>query len=819
MSLAAQGDVIIVDTEGGNDLSEIAVLDSKGKLIYEAFVAEHPKNKFVRVNLKPLLDILREFQHLAEGKTIICHYAEHDRQTLQNSFRKVQLPLPRLKFACTCEMAHQTYPQSRSFSLEFLSKQLNLKVNGKYFNPAQAHTARYDAAFTHQLYLSLTQQTRLQPMSNVPSQISNPFSSSRVDNPFQDHIDFGGVYQQEFQTLKAVLADIKADPNLQSKGAVVIGEAGSGKTHLMMRLAKELLRTNRLLFIRQPNNAETVLYHTYARILESFAEKVPGRERTQLELLIANSFIEILKTIDRVTSTQKGQALLAALEKDSLSLFTHLGNEGTQKHREYWNYIEQHISEWWTGRYSSAGYSTEILKGIIKFCTYTEPGRKELVRRWLAGNELEPAEADLIGLRNWQEDLSREEFALEAITVFAKLSTLDQPLIIIFDQLEGLGLAHNAPILASFGDAVKEILTHVPNSLIILNLFPDRWQQFRHYFDGSVVDRVSQYIVWLNRPSEESLKRILSLKAEAVGLSLTQLFSGANLEDILQQKSIRAVLNRASQYFRGQVEQNPLPTPQVSQNSSLESRVEQLEQMLSQVVSLIAPLLNSDSGLQPIRTVGIDESLHPIVPTKVISRPQPVTVSTSIPVCQEIEDYLFQQRAHLDMAYGKPTIINDGDDIGKLQAIVEAFKSLRPLEVDHLRLGRSKLPEHLVIKTPSHQVVIGFLSASGTAFTARLKNLNQLVISERDFEFRLWRDAREPEITGKVGRQEIEKLNYTLNGRFAVMSQQERVNFELLYQLIIDIQEQDLDTTLAEALPALHTVLKDDELFSLLALN
>jgi len=40
--------------------------------------------------------------------------------------------------------------------------------------------------------------------------------------------------------LKSILVEIKHDPNHQSKGAVVIGEAGSGKTHLMMRLDKRV---------------------------------------------------------------------------------------------------------------------------------------------------------------------------------------------------------------------------------------------------------------------------------------------------------------------------------------------------------------------------------------------------------------------------------------------------------------------------------------------------------------------------------------------------------------------------------------------------
>ncbi|GEM_PF-3044180 len=72
--------------------------------------------------------------------------------------------------------------------------------------------------------------------------------NNRVDTPFQDHIDLQAVYHSEYEILKSIINDIKCDPNQQSKGAVVIGEAGAGKTHLMMRLAKERLKTNRLLF-------------------------------------------------------------------------------------------------------------------------------------------------------------------------------------------------------------------------------------------------------------------------------------------------------------------------------------------------------------------------------------------------------------------------------------------------------------------------------------------------------------------------------------------------------------------------------------------
>ena len=119
------------------------------------------------------------------------------------------------------------------------------------------------------------------------------------------------------------------------------------------------------------------------------------------------------------------------------------------------------------------------MTGIVKFCSYTDSRRKSTVQRWLAADSLSQGDLDLVGLENWQESMGKEEFSLEAIAVFSKLSMLDEPLLMVFDQLESLGLPHNNTLLLNFGEAVKEIFTHVPNSFIILNLFPDRWQQFQ----------------------------------------------------------------------------------------------------------------------------------------------------------------------------------------------------------------------------------------------------------------------------------------------------------------------------------------------------
>ena len=91
------------------------------------------------------------------------------------------------------------------------------------------------------------------------------------------------------------------------------------------------------------------------------------------------------------------------------------------------------------------------------------------------------------------------------------------------------------------------------------------------------------------------------------------------------------------------------------------------------------------------------------------------------------------------------------------------------------------------------------------------------MVSHPRTRFYLLRDAREAEITGKVGKDSIEKLCYTQNGDFQIMHKGDRLNFDLIYDLIIDIKNKDLDVDLKIALQLLSQELKDYWLIKIIA--
>lgn len=805
-TLEVDTNYLVIDTEGSDELSEIAIVNAQGVLIYEAFSATPFNRPDKRQNIKPLREILLDFFGYATNKRVVCHFAEHDRQVIERSCKKVGLTWKRsLQFVCTYELAHTYSPEAASYSLEYLSKKFNLKVNHHYFNSHHAHRARYDAAFTYQLYRKMMELQLQQSLQGKP----NPFSSNKVDNPFQDHPDLKQVFQIEFERLKATIEDIKLDYNHQSQGAVIIGEPGVGKTHLIMRLAKELLQVNRLLFIGQPNNPDTVLYHIYTRILKSFIELVPSNKYTQLENLLARSFVQVLRSIPEGNLLKAEQQILAFVADEPLKLYQ-LAKDKPDQRQRLWQQIERRTNEWWIRTYGQAGFSAQVIKGIIKFCRFEEPRRKDIATRWLAAHDLSLEDLELVGLENWGEDLSKEDFSLEAISVFSKLSLLDEPLIIVFDQLEGLGLESNKSLLERFGEAVKELFTYVPNSLIILNLFPNRWQQFQSFFDGSVVDRISQHRITLQRPTDDQLTKILQLKARSIGVELNTLFNQHELEIILDQPSIRSVLNRAADYYRYKQGISPPPHPENPPPSpkTAEERLDQLEQQFNQFQRAIQSIASALGTLySPGGSPPEPEPPKPELPEPERRQPN---------FQQQVIDYLQTQKRLLEEDYDRPQIITANDDLGKLITITEAFRTIQSFEIDYLQLGRRKLPEHRLFRGSQTEIAIGFLYAGGGQFTSLLKNYNELVLINKDTNFLLWRDAREAPITGKVGLEEIEKLNHTSNGKFVLMQKDDRVNFELMYKLIVDIQNHDLEVNLITALKVLQSEFSQDWLIQTL---
>lgn len=303
---------LVIDTEG-NPLKQVAVIDAKGHLIYEAYT-ELANDK--HANKKKFHEISHDLKSLLNGHICVFHNAGADLQTLRASLDLDS----ELKYECTEQLARRLFPSLPSYGLAELCTYFKINHQGRGFTLSNAHDAQYDARFTYELYRYLCRYKLKQ------EKYPNVFSSVRVDTPFQDFPDAFKVQEPQYRYIYQLVQEIREDNNLQSQGVVILGEAGSGKTHMAMRIAQQLLKYNRLFFILQPAHENNVLYHIYSSVLQSLVQPVE-KGYTQLEYFLSNIFFSILS---KYQNNEDDRWLLEKLSKDRLYLFCESGNNETK---------------------------------------------------------------------------------------------------------------------------------------------------------------------------------------------------------------------------------------------------------------------------------------------------------------------------------------------------------------------------------------------------------------------------------------------------------------------------------------------------------
>src|SRR5690242_13981827 len=95
-----------------------------------------------------------------------------------------------------------------------------------------------------------------------------PAFFDRVNTPW-DHVpdleDYNRhAYNRILRALRELTRAEVGQTGSNSQGILILGEAGTGKTHLLMRVARNLAATNHILFIRKPNNEDAVAQHIWA---------------------------------------------------------------------------------------------------------------------------------------------------------------------------------------------------------------------------------------------------------------------------------------------------------------------------------------------------------------------------------------------------------------------------------------------------------------------------------------------------------------------------------------------------------------------------
>lgn len=544
-----------------------------------------------------------------------------------------------------------------------------------------------------------------------------------------------------------------------SRGVLVLGEAGTGKTHLLMRVAKNLSETNHILFVRKPNNEEAVARHIWANIVNSLSRTLPAssHSRSQLDDLLAHVFTAVLvpvfeQDIAEGVNVEVRQRWVKLLKASPYNLFSMLG-EGEKRNenlRALRNLTLFHLQT------HQPDVDQRIAHALITYCFVVNPFRKRLLLTWLSGQDIDENEARIIGLpATWVEiddtasyisaQQQAEEQALRAIRTIGILSTYYQPLILTFDQLEGL--RGEERLTQKWGDVVREIFTMTPNLLIITCIFPSLWESwFTGTLDKSVTERIAPQKLELEKfgPRHGAAMLKTHLEASSIQHLLPTSFYPFTEEDVeklcAQASSPRNFIQNARAMFESWLDNN------------YETLVDQED------------------------TVG------------------PTNVVTQVSIDNAIGSALEKFKREQSRAYENAIPIEQ-DAFGRIKNLTQAIlnHSDQRVEYSHATYGNYVMPQNFIIKGGNNgdSICIAVIYSAGNAFAARLKNLMKALQGGKQFRHVIIvRDSRCMQL-GAANQQHLSDFASS-GGVFLFANSDEIITLNALYDTLIAVEEHDL---------------------------
>ena len=566
------------------------------------------------------------------------------------------------------------------------------------------------------------------------------------------------AYVRIVRALKELARNRGGETDSNSQGILVLGEAGTGKTHLLMRVARNLSESNHILFVRKPNNEDAVAQHIWANVVSSLARSLPtsATHKSQLDDLLAHVFTSVLvpeleQDIRDGKDAELKQRWVNHLSADPYNLFNMLG-DGEQRQSNLEKIRRRSL------RYLQLKHpdvDQTIAHVLITYCFVITEDRKRILLSWLSGQDVDETEAKALGLpTSWvsfdetSTDASiqeqREEQALRAIRTIGILSTYYQPLILAFDQLEGLRDEHR--LTQRWGDRVREIFTMTPNFLVVTCIFPSLWESwFKPILDRSVAERIAQ--------------QTITLETFAPRYGLTML--ATHMQSAFTKHRLPTNI-----YPFTEADVQSICFSATSPRSFIQNVRAAFQVWLDGEALALAGLVSPQST-----EIVLQESIDSLIETtlKTYEDEQRLSHENDIPLEQ--------------------------DFFGRIKSVIESLLVHTGNHVEYSRAscGTKVMPANLVVSSANgnKDVCIGVINSGATAFAARMRNLNT-VMRTRDNGMTpiVLRDSRCHPL-GARGKEYAEELE-RMGGVFLYVGGDESATLNAIYDTLVSIEEHDL---------------------------
>jgi hypothetical protein len=339
------------------------------------------------------------------------------------------------------------------------------------------------------------------------SDIPNPFLQDRVDSPWQESFqDVPDINRTAFQSIQNSIKAVYQGN--QSRGLILHGEPGSGKTHILQRLRFFTQKEPRTCFIYIPPFPGPNRF--WRHLLERFFYDIC--QRSKLPDLPSHQIFE-----KPPMEEGPGQGPLTQIEE---ALTRHLLGKplsSTQELARLWADIckqdppgeplFRRLMPTFNKLTVQFRLDPDVMKVIRHYLTWNNRG---IAYAYLLGRDLPEEELHLLGVT---QSLDDEDRARQAVITFCRLAGEHFTIILAFDQIEGLQLRlDDLDGLRAFATQAVDLMSQCHNLLILSAVQTYFLSTLRKAMHESYYDRIAQDESILTTMVEESAKSLIELR-------------------------------------------------------------------------------------------------------------------------------------------------------------------------------------------------------------------------------------------------------------------------------------------------------------------
>jgi len=242
--------------------------------------------------------------------------------------------------------------------------------------------------------------------------VANPFAASRVDNAWESPVDIPSINREAYDGCLRLVEAVAREQH--SHGAVLTGQPGSGKTHLLARLRRDIVERERGWFVYVlPVTAPDRFFR---HVLHAFASDIMRPPHgavtvSQLEVALARHFMADI----RAPAARVGEWW------DELRV-------NHPAPAELATYLQRQLRP----LVEALNLDEQVVTVVTQFAARMN---RPIARAWLLGRSLSEEHCAVLGVADHLDDEGPAELAIQTLL---RLAGDGFPTILAFDQIEGL---------------------------------------------------------------------------------------------------------------------------------------------------------------------------------------------------------------------------------------------------------------------------------------------------------------------------------------------------------------------------------------------